>query len=241
MTNNHTIVILAFNNHEMTIFNIDYLQSINKNSKILLYDNGSTPSFESIAKEKNIDYFRENENIYVNPAWNKIFELVQTKFVTLLNNDCFIISNNYFNEIINHMIENEIVLSSCKTFNIKKICYYKLKMYEFFYKVFKNKKLKFILQGRRQGWLMTLDLGIYKTLNYKIPEYIKIWFGDDWIWSELLKNKMKIAIYKNRYCLHVQSTTIWSENLLSLVNKDKQIMEKKGTWINNKIYNKVKF
>ena len=36
--------------------------------------------------EINIDFHREEINIYVNPAWNKNFDIVKTKYITLLNN-----------------------------------------------------------------------------------------------------------------------------------------------------------
>ena len=42
----------------------------------------------------NIEYHRENNNIYVNPAWNKIFDMGTTPYVTILNNDSFI--DEYF-------------------------------------------------------------------------------------------------------------------------------------------------
>ena len=109
--NNHTIVILAFNNHILTMNNIEYLIKNGYERNIFLFDNGSSPSFIEYIKKYNISYHREEKNIYVNPAWNKIFNMVKTKYITLLNNDCFIISKNYFNQIIQHMDSNDIVLS----------------------------------------------------------------------------------------------------------------------------------
>ena len=80
----------------------------------MIYDNGSKPSYEHKIEDNNFSYHRNEENIYVNPAWNDIFDLIQTKYLTLLNNDCFIESNGYFNDIINHMEKNDIILSTCK-------------------------------------------------------------------------------------------------------------------------------
>ena len=113
--------------------------------------------------------------------------IVKTKYVTILYNDCYIISDNYFSDILDHMDKNNFILSSCKTLNRKKIGINKIKIYKKIYNFFCKQKLKYLTKARRQGWLMTLNLQEYKKLNYYIPDYIKIWYGDDWIWSQIIK------------------------------------------------------
>ena len=54
-----------------------------------------------------------------------------------------------------------------------------LKLYEF-----DKLKLNFIPNVRRQGWLMTLNLQKYKQMNYRIPNYLKLWYGDDWLFQK---------------------------------------------------------
>ena len=49
MNSNHTIAILAFNNHDLTKRNIQELIN-DGNDNILLFDNGSFPSYEDYAK-----------------------------------------------------------------------------------------------------------------------------------------------------------------------------------------------
>ena len=236
INNSHTIAILAFNNHQLTIDNIEIL--LNDGYKnIFLFDNGSEPSFQSIADKYSLKYYREKENIYVNPAWNKIFNMVSTKYLTLLNNDCYVLSKNYFYDIVLHMDNDNIILSSCKTLNKKKITLQKIKLYKKIYNFFYKANLKYANNGRRQGWLMTLNLDEYKKLNYLIPEYIKIWYGDDWIWSQIIKNKRKYAIYKNRYALHLRNKTLFKKEIQSILNKDKEMMKKKGIeWVEKSIY-----
>ena len=162
---NHTIIILALNNHKITLSNLEYLRRYNLDCKILLFDNGSTPSYERTMTDMNIDYYREKENILVNPAWNKIFDMIKTNYITLLNNDCFIISKNYFRQVIDHMDKNNIILSSCKTFNLKELTELKLKLYEKYYNFIQGNKLKYFSNARRQGWIMTINLIVYKSLN----------------------------------------------------------------------------
>ena len=98
--------------------------------------------------------------------------------------------------------------------------------------------MKFSSKVRRQGWLMTLNLKIYKKLNYTIPDYIKIWYGDDWIWSQIIKNNKKYVIYKNRYALHIRNQTISNQEIKKIIKFDKIMISKNGDWIEKKIYQK---
>ena len=228
MGEKHTIAILVYNNHQITFQMIRQLRNSGCKEHILIYDNGSKPSYEHKIEDNNFSYHRNEENIYVNPAWNDIFDLIQTKYLTLLNNDCFIESNGYFNDIINHMEKNDIILSTCKTKNIPK---YNL-LIKYFYKLlffsYRNKPLLFTDNARRQGWLMTLNLDIYKSLDYKIPNYLKLWYGDDWIWSQIMKNKLRYAIYTNRYALHIRSAS--SSKFMNIIEEDIINIEKEGKW-----------
>tara|TARA_B110000438_G_scaffold264759_1_gene277652 strand:+ start:379 stop:1125 length:747 start_codon:yes stop_codon:yes gene_type:complete len=238
INNNHTIAILAFNNHQLTIDNIKML--LNDGYKnIFLFDNGSYPSFKAYANQYELRYYREKENIYVNPAWNKIFDMVNTKYLTLLNNDCYILSKNYFNDIVCHMDNNNIVLSSCKTLNKNKTTIQKIKFYKKMYNFFHNKDLKFTTKARRQGWIMTLNLNEYKKCDYLIPNYLKIWYGDDWIWSQIIKHNRQYAIYTNRYALHLRNKTLLKKEIQSVLNRDKDMMKKNGKeWVEESIYMK---
>ncbi len=233
---NHTIAILAYNNHELTIKNIDELTKENSNKNILLFDNGSTPSFKEYIKKYDIQYHREEKNLYVNPGWNKIFDLVKTKYLTLLNNDCYILSNNYFTDILKHMNKHDVALSSCKTINKKKFSISTLKFYKYYFNFFANQNLKYSTKARRQGWIMTLDLDIYKKLDYKIPNYLKVWYGDDWIWSQIVNHDEKYFIYKNRYALHIRNQTIQNEEIKKIIDLDKKRMLEKNNWVNKNIY-----
>ena len=82
---NHTIAILAYNKHKLTLKNLNHLISLGYRNNILLFDNGSDPSFKKISEKLNIQYHREDVNVYVNPALNKIFQKVDSKYLTLLN------------------------------------------------------------------------------------------------------------------------------------------------------------
>ena len=226
--NNHIIAVLGYNNHAITVQMISQLRQLGCNDHIIFYDNGSEPPFQSILNDNNISYHRNNKNIYVNPAWNELFNIVTSKYLTLLNNDCFIESPNYFNEIIPHMEKHNIILSSCKTKDISNYNPIIKHFYKILYYIFNNKPLKYSSNARRQGWLMTLNLEEYKKLEFIIPSYLKLWYGDDWIWSQVMKNNLKYAIYTNRYALHIRSST--SSKFSNITDEDTLNINKHGKW-----------
>ena len=226
----HTIAILAYNNHELTYQNIKHLCSLGYTKNILLFDNGSDPSIENIANKFGIRYHRERLNIYVNPAWNYIFTMEDCHYLTLLNNDCFILTPSYFEDILPHMEKNKFGISSCKTRNIACLKNSNFKSNDYFYFPNEVKTLIYNNHARRQGWLMTMNLKIYKKMEYLIPNYLKIWYGDDWIWSQFIKNNIKTAVYKNRYAVHIKSSSISSKALQEIVKTDNNNLDKYGDW-----------
>ena len=225
----HTIAILAYNNHDLTLKNVEHLISLGYRKNILLFDNGSDPTYEPNAHKLEIRYQREHDNIFVNPAWNIIINQENCDYLTLLNNDCFILSPNYFTYALEHMKNNDIGISSCKTKNIVKLNKM-LKTDNFFFSHKEATKLNFISKARRQGWLMTINLTIYKSLDFQIPDYIKLWYGDDWIWGQFLKNKIKTAVYENRYAVHLKNSTISSKKMQEVVKIDNENLIKFGEW-----------
>ena len=230
MSLSHTIAILAYNNHELTQKNLEHLCSMGYRKNILLFDNGSEPSFEKNSKQLDIRYQREDENRFVNPAWNIIFDQEDCDFLTLLNNDCFILTSSYFEDILPHMEKNKFGISSCKTKNISYLKNGNFKTNDYFYFPNEVKTLIFNNHARRQGWLMTMNLKIYKSLEYLIPDYLKLWYGDDWIWSQFIKNNIKTAVYKNRYAVHIKSSSISSKAMQDIVKADNYNLNKYGDW-----------
>lgn len=222
---NHTIAILGFNHHKITLDVLKRVIKLNPECKILFFDNGSIPSFKEMLPPQ-VEYIREEQNIYVNPAWNKIVEHVDTKYLTLLNNDCLPLREHYFEHVIKDMESNNLSITSCKTLDIKALTQWRISLYGMFDKLLSKFDLNPVETARRQGWLMTINLDHYQKCNYHIPDDLKVWFGDDWIAYELHKNGFKGATYRNALAIHVLSTSSGSQHIKNIIKNDEEAVKK---------------
>lgn len=230
MNKDHTIAILGYNNHEITLQNIDHLRSTGCEDTILFWDNGSVPSYEGeLSKRTNIEFIRKEENQFVNPVWNELIKTCKTKYITLLNNDCFLLSYTYFDEILPNMRKNDIALSSVKTVRAPKM---PKQLTPSLWQKFQEKRpLKLKTKVRRQGWIMTLDVEQYRAqTEYLIPEELKIWFGDDWIWHVAAHNNLKYGVYSNRYALHLDFPVTMTSKIASIIQADEEALNNNRSW-----------
>jgi hypothetical protein len=224
----HTVAILAFNNHDITFEAMRQLRHSGCNDTVLIFDNGSQPPFSQLCTDSQVVFERREQNIFVNPAWNQIFDLVQTRYLTLLNNDCFILSADYFATVLPHMHAHNIVLSSTKTIRAKQMP--STLALNWWQRKASRAPLRYHPHPRRQGWLMTLDLEQYRTLDYKIPDYLKIWFGDDWIWAQVVAAGLNTAVYTNRFALHLDHPVTSSEKIRAITAQDCENLRQFGQW-----------
>ena len=222
---NHTIAVLGFNHHDITMKVINRVMNKNPNCKVLFFDNGSIPPYKDLL-DPSIEYVRMPKNVYVNPAWNEIFNLCNTKYVTLLNNDCLPLRNNYFESVIKDMEEDNLSISSCKTIDIKALTKAHIFFFGLWDKLLSRFNLNPITKAKRQGWLMTINLEHYKQCDYKIPHDLKVWYGDDWIADQLYKNGFKGATYRNALAIHVKATSSGSKHIKDVIAKDGDIVKK---------------
>ena len=85
---------------------------------------------------------------------------------------------------------------------------------------------------------MTINLQHYKQCNYKIPQDLKVWYGDDWIADQLYKHGYKIATYRNALAIHVIGTSSGSEKIKAVIARDGDIVKKYQIDFENVVHTK---
>ncbi len=149
--------------------------------EVILIDNASedeTRDFftdidfvKDMCKIKNLEYYRMEENIYVNPAWNFWVEKAKWEYIIIMNND-IILTEWFYKPLIDNLIDNVIVTSPIYTewasewnkrwykwnkFNPFNICWHCFCM-------------------RKSDWIT-------------IPSQLKIWYWDNWIYENMVAKK----------------------------------------------------
>ena len=75
---------------------------------------------------------------------------------------------------------------------------------------------------------MTMDLEKYRMCDWAIPDYLKIWFGDDWIWYQMKKKGYRTGVFSNRFAAHQRSVTVAGAAIQKIIQADIAALEEKG-------------
>ena len=155
---------------EFTDHLVDVLIEDESVGEIIVIDNA--PADFSYDNEK-VVMLRQEENLYVNPSWNLgVEESCHDKFIIL--NDDIIIPYNFVFELESMLTPDKGVIGIDATsvievdnFSIKNI-------------TFLDRKIDFKSVIKRD-WGFGIVIAGHKKSYYKIPENIRIWYGDDYL------------------------------------------------------------
>lgn len=214
-----TFIIACYNQREHTQ---KCIESIQRNSpygqfNFIFIDNGCTDGSSQYLKSiPNSHVIRNEENIYVNPAWNQGFKMALEKdlgeYICLCNND--IIAGSRWLDCIFHLFEknvNEFYVpeghESQKAFEVESANFHR---HPLRLTLIREAFVGFCFFMRKK------HIGLF----YPIPETIKVLHGDDWI-ADTLTHHMILPLRVN-HCVvyHARSATQRSMSLHDLHNKD---------------------
>lgn len=178
-----------------------------QDSHVFIVDNDSTSEIKKMIES--YPKLVNDRNLYVNPAWNQIMK--------------YFLDSNYEKLIIlnSDMILNNDVIEKISAINID----------EDLSIVLPNVSDHDMNEGSLEiewgypGIMIVLTQKMAK-LVYPIPESLKIWFGDDWIYRRLIKNGYKLRIYYDIKAHHSGSRSI-----VSLKEASEIIEQDKLNWI----------
>jgi ubiquinone/menaquinone biosynthesis C-methylase UbiE/GT2 family glycosyltransferase len=193
-----SVLVVNLNNLDFTKDCINDLLLQDVEARITLVDQGSTEpgtlEYLSVLSETtSIDIFRNNENLPLNHLWNWFVENSHTPFICLLNNDVRI-PPNFLSSALKVFEKEPKVGFVNHTTN-------SLEFSEW------DDNLNYVVMDNpyRQGW----DPIFRKSSYFPIPESLKFFYGDDFIYSKLYENGEKGAYVLNSPILHFErSTTI---------------------------------
>jgi hypothetical protein len=190
------------------------------NVDVLLIDNGAEQRvkelFTRYQAKKNVTIIRNEVNIYVNPAWNQIishFLKSNYDYLLIMNSD--LILQKDWNKVLDYYFSEYPNIIPIPTIGNDS------KMGEV------SLNFDYIeVSGGTPGVLIILNKK-HAELIYPIPETLKVWFGDNWIYEGLRKLGYKTLVLKNLLSYHSWSYTVSRvKGISEIIEQDKIEWEK---------------
>jgi GT2 family glycosyltransferase len=188
------VLVINLNNINYTKNCINLLLKQNFNKfEITLFDQNSiengTEEMLSFFEDKGIDIVRSKNNIPVNSVWNWFYKTYDEDILCFLNNDV-LIYDNFISDVV-YVFENErnvgVVVHSTNhdSFTTKK-----------------NKTEYVIVEPKKfmQGW----DFSIKRDVFTLIPEQLKTYCGDDFLFHNLYEKGFDLAYIISSPMIHFE-------------------------------------
>lgn len=192
--------------------------------EVILIDNASedeTKTFftdidfvKDMCKITNLEYYRMDENIFVNPAWNLWVEKAKWEYVMICNND-IILTEGIDLHLIENIKDNIMITSPIYTEWEKE------------------------WNGRRYKWNKRNPFNICwhcwcqrKDTWIPIPDKLKIRYWDNWIYENMVAKKCIEISVPEAKLHHYWSRSIWQknpfiENILAKDTMQREILKKR--------------
>jgi GT2 family glycosyltransferase len=188
------VLVINLNNKDYTKNCINLLLNQKFNDfKITLFDQNSnevgTEEILNDLVEKGVDVVRNKTNDPVNSVWNWFYNNYTEDILCFLNNDV-LIYDNFISDII-HVFENELNVGIVVHSTNHNDYTDKKEITE--YKIVEPKKYM-------QGW----DFSIRRNLFTIIPEELKTYCGDDFIFHHLYEKGFDLAYITSSPMIHFE-------------------------------------
>lgn len=195
-----SVLVVNLNNIELTRNCIDDLMMQDTEFDLTIVDQNSYESktnyflseFRNLSSPvKSITIIKNKFNKSLNSIWNEFVEDSKNEFICLLNNDVRLCPNFISSALDVFNIENEVGFINHVTNNSD------------FSTFSDNLEYVVINKPYRQGW----DPIFRKSCYHRIPDDIKFFYGDDYIYSKLYSSGMKGAYILNSPIVHLWKQT----------------------------------
>lgn len=198
--------------------------------ELIIIDNGTALDIETLINSytylPNVYVIRNEENIYVNPAWNQIiahFLKSNCDMLCIMNSD--LLMQNNWADVLRQWYQTSDGGESYIPFiiNDKREIGHPVDIISHLYEeVHEGTAGVFITLTQEQARMV-----------YPIPDELVVWYGDNWIYTILRESNFKTIIPKNLIAFHGLSQTVSNiKGIDELIGRD--------TWMwNNKIREKI--
>lgn len=178
--------------------------------EIIVIDNDTSQTDQSILDLKKIVYLPQKENIYVNPAWNLGVSVSKYDELLILNDDC-VINPSCLTQIIWKISSDKGIFG----FSELSYCGYSFETFDQLCSMGLGSTVEFeevdVLNNTQNSGMPHFSYGsvifLHKQSYYTIPEEFKIYYGDLFIfWMNLKHNKINYTIENGLVCTKMSST-----------------------------------
>lgn len=190
------ILVVNYNNLEYTKNCVsDLFKQINQNFELWVVDQNSseigTKEYLNELKQTNVSVIENNTNQDLNRVWNWFYENCESEYLCFLNNDVRI-SNNFTDDTINIFEKESQVGAVIHVTNNSKY-------------VKAEHKLNYAILNPPlyQGW----DFCFRRKAYTEIPDTLRIFGGDDFLFGNLNKNGYKTALVYSSPIIHYKEKT----------------------------------
>ena len=214
-----SVLVVNLNNLELTKNCINDLMMQDIEFDLTIVDQNSnelgTSDFLSeinnlLSPVKSITIIKNNFNKSLNLIWNEFVEDSKNEFICLLNNDVRLCPNFLSSALDVLEIEKEVGFINHVTNNSE-------------FSTFSD-VLEYVIinQPYRQGW----DPIFRKSCYHRIPDEIKFFYGDDYIYTKLYSSGMKGAYVLNSPIVHLWKQTTKEKGGMRDLTDDKNHYKK---------------
>jgi hypothetical protein len=220
--NNKTISILVVNYNKIEytrdIINDLFNQVGNNDFDVWIVDQNSTQKgtecfFEEVKKHDNIKIIKNTKNYDLNRVWNYFYENCSSKYLCFLNNDTRI-TNNFVSDTVTLLNQNQQVgIAIHVTNNLN----YIQALNKLEYEILSPKLF--------QGWDFTIRRSLYKY----IPEELRIFTGDDFLFGVVDDVGYDIGLIYSSPIIHYKEVTRNScnkEKMAHIYEEDRKMYKK---------------
>jgi len=203
MINNFSVIIPTMWKSDKIFCLINELINSELIDDIIIIDNDTTKKPKFILDSKKINHIKNKTNLYVNPSWNIGVNLSKNNDI-IISNDDLCVKN--IDEILKKIRLSDYDLIGLDYANL-------------------NKNNSVVITDKKGG--MTKGFGCFfyikKNKYIKIPNEIKIWYGDT-ILHDLIPNKGKMSF--DDINIELSKSVKSTPNLIEILKNDKDVYER---------------